>query len=454
MSRYPSYKLFKILLLVIISSIVFVGCTKKTTEPNPTIDCPEGYHPCDSEADTLTCCPNEIPTTMAQSHTPWPGLADTPWPMFMHDPQHSGRSEYSGPDLGEVEWAIPISRLGGNQIYTNPVIDPDGNIILSTRNISGGHGKLFSISPDSVINWYVDFGGDMDSSPLISADNHIYICHSNQNGWSKIYLVKLDLMGNIIWKQEFDLIHSNKIGDVFSPNISKDGNTVYICGFDSTLTAVSSNGNIDWRFPANSPTKGAPSISPDGQSIYFISTENELFSINPSGIKNWSIKFGMTYNKGHSCYPAIDSNGNLYLYLDGVMRSISPDGFIRWEDTSTFLWQDYHNGCSIGPDGGIYVTADRYICVYNYDGTLRWSKSNYRNQTKFTIDKEGNSYIGLRNFTTGDEINLYSYTPSGQERYTSVEGKFTIASQGCISSDNFLYIGSDAYITAAFFKIR
>lgn len=453
MNKIIHYKLLFLPINIIVFSLMFIGCPEPPAEPDPTIECPEGYHPCDSEADTLTCCPDEIPVTMTQTHVNWPGLADTPWPMFMHDPQHSGRSQYSGPALGEIEWAIPMTRLE-TEIFTNPVIDPDGNIILSTRHILYGNGKLFSIAPDSVINWQVDLGGHMDSSPLISADNHIYVCHSDEPGWSQIFLVKLDLMGNIIWEQEFDLINSNKIGGNFSPNISMDGNTIYICGFDSTLTAVSSNGNIQWRFPANSPTKGAPSISPDGQSIYFISIDNELFSIDNSGNKNWSIKFNMTYERGHSCYPAIDSDGNLYLYLDGVMRSISPHGYIRWEDKSTFLWQEYLNGCSIDPNGGIYVTAEMYICVYNYDGTLRWSRSNYRNQSKFTIDREGNSYIGLRNYTTDDNINLYSFSPSGTQRYAGVEGKFTIASQGCISSDNFMYIGSDSHITTAFFKIK
>ena len=444
-------------LFLLILVLLPFGCLEKTTEsdPDPTIECPEDYHPCDSEADTLTCCPDEIPATMPQTHTSWPGLADTPWPMFMHDPQHSGRSPYSGPALGEIEWAIPVARLGNTEIFTNPVIDPNGNIILSTRHIAGGNGKLFSISPDSVINWRVDLGGDMDSSPLISADNHIYVCHSGW-GWNGLYLVKLDLMGNIIWKLEFNLINRNNVGGNFSPNISKDGNTIYICGFDSTLTAIGSDGNIRWRFPANSTTKGAPSISPDGQSIYFISTNNELFSIDNSGNKNWSIKFPMTYNKGNSCYPAIDSDGNLYLYLDGVMRSISPDGYIRWEDQSTFFWQEYLNGCSIGPNGGIYVTAARYVSVYNYDGTLRWFMSNYRNQSKFTIDREGNSYIGLSDYNLPVEnyLNLYSFLPSGTQRYAGVKGLFTLASQSCISSDNFLYIGSDSHITAAFFKIR
>ena len=33
----------------------------------------------------------------SQVDIPWPSLADTPWPMFHHDPQSTGRSKYAGP---------------------------------------------------------------------------------------------------------------------------------------------------------------------------------------------------------------------------------------------------------------------------------------------------------------------------------------------------------------------
>ena len=31
-------------------------------------------------------------------------LADSAWPMFCHDAQHTGRSPYSGPEMPELKW--------------------------------------------------------------------------------------------------------------------------------------------------------------------------------------------------------------------------------------------------------------------------------------------------------------------------------------------------------------
>jgi len=55
---------------------------------------------------------------------PWPGLANSPWPMFLHDPQHTGRSPYRGPQEGKVEWLFDA----GIWVYSSPVIDLDGSI--------------------------------------------------------------------------------------------------------------------------------------------------------------------------------------------------------------------------------------------------------------------------------------------------------------------------------------
>ena len=259
------YKLFYFLTILVLS-LMFIGCPEKPTEPTPTIECPEDYHPCESEADTLTCCPDEIPGTITQTHVPWPGLADTPWPMYMHDPQHTGRSQYDGPELGEVEWAINIT----SEVFSNPVLDPNGNIIVSSRLDLGGHQKLQSITPEGTLNWEVEFGGHIDSSPLISADHHIYVCHSDQANSRTLYLVKLDLNGNIIWKYYLGEYLRGTRG-TFSPNISIDGNTIFVCGVDSSLIAINSNRNIAWKFSKSLETvTGEVSISPDGESIYVI----------------------------------------------------------------------------------------------------------------------------------------------------------------------------------------
>ena len=56
----------------------------------------------------LTGCSKEPTKTedtpSPQEHIPWPSLADSPWTMFHHDPQSTGRSQYVGPQIGNVKW--------------------------------------------------------------------------------------------------------------------------------------------------------------------------------------------------------------------------------------------------------------------------------------------------------------------------------------------------------------
>lgn len=467
MNNILHHKLLFLPINIIVFSLMFIGCPEPPTEPTPTIECPDGYHPCDSEADTLTCCPDEIPATITQTHAHWPGLADTPWPMYMHDPQHTGRSQYDGPELGKVEWALNIT----SEIFSNPVIDPNGNIIVSARLDLGGFQKLLSVTPEGTINWEVEFGGHIDSSPLISADNHIYVCHSEQSNSRNLYLVKLDLAGNIIWKYDLSEYHKGTKG-TFSPNISIDGKTIFISGADSSLFAINTNGNLKWKL-STSPEfyNGELSISPNGESIYLVTNENRLVSVDTSGVLNWSFYIGTPSSvgwNGHNYHetslsaPTIDSDGNIYTYSNLGMHSISPEGYLRWEYPMTNFSLDYNNGITIGPFGGIFMTSFPKIAVFNFDGSLRWEKS-YWNQNRFILDRQGNSYLGIfasREYTPDNSIiNFISFKPSGVIKYIirlGPEESYTpdIDSPGCIYNDNTYFVGSDPGSPILFFKIK
>ncbi len=459
------YLFILIVTLGLFNSSCKLFCTEEKTEP--TIECPEGYHPCDSDADTLTCCPDEIPATMTQTHAPWPGLADTPWPMYMHDPQHTGRSQYDGPELGEVEWAITETA----EVFSNPVIDPNGNILVSSRLDLGGHQKLQSITPDGAVNWTVEFGGHIDSSPLISADNHIYVCHSEQDGSRTLYLVKLDLNGNIIWKYDLGRINRWNKG-TFSPNISIDGETIYVCGIDSSLIAINSNGNIDWKFLKKQEViTGEVSISPDGESIYVITNRNNLISINTFGEEIWSVKLDTTqtwvYTMGDTTYtaiispPTIDTDGNIYLSSHTKMISISPHGFIRWKnEQGTFISPTLHSGVSIGPDGMIYTTSGSSVFAFYYNGYLAWNRQTGLLFAKLVIDKSGNLYLGTTRgigYITDDHTNFVSFDNMGLIRYAillNINHVPDIDSTPCISQTNIIYVGSDAGSPNGFFKLK
>ena len=56
-------------------------------------------------------------------------LADSPWPMFAHDPQHTGQSDYAGPQEGVLKWVFSFRTSVGTSPLT-PTIGGDGTIYV------------------------------------------------------------------------------------------------------------------------------------------------------------------------------------------------------------------------------------------------------------------------------------------------------------------------------------
>ena len=80
----------------------------------------------------------------------WSQVSDHPWPMYQHDPQHTGRSEYVGPQTTEANWISSI--VTDSPTYpgsAQPVIGVGGVIYLAVRdNQDASIGKLYAINPD------------------------------------------------------------------------------------------------------------------------------------------------------------------------------------------------------------------------------------------------------------------------------------------------------------------
>ncbi|MBU1626871.1 hypothetical protein KKB18_05830, partial [bacterium] len=97
-------------------------------------------------------------------------LADSPWPMFMHDPQHTGRSEYKGPDYPIIKWEFEAKSE-----YTPPpiVIGPDGTIYAISVSLIDS--IFYAINPDGTLKWQISMGNNCGSSaPIIGLDGTIY----------------------------------------------------------------------------------------------------------------------------------------------------------------------------------------------------------------------------------------------------------------------------------------
>jgi hypothetical protein len=139
-------------ILLLILSLSFTSC-KKTTS---------------TEVDGL----QSIPATRQQIELPWPGLAQSAWPMYLHDPQHTGRSSYRGPQEGKVKWVYDT----GGLIYSSPALAEDGTIYVSSFDHF-----LHALSPVGGLKWKVDMGDIAEATVAIGKDGTIYAGSADTN---------------------------------------------------------------------------------------------------------------------------------------------------------------------------------------------------------------------------------------------------------------------------------
>lgn len=145
-------------------------------------------------------------------------LGTTAWPMFRHDLQHTGRSEYSGPSTVNEKWNF----VTGNWVRSSPAIGPDGTIYVGSSD-----GNLYAINSDGILKWKYFVELPVESSPTISLNDMIYI------GADGLFV--FDKNGTLMSRFTTAAIIQS------SAAISVDG-TVYVGSDDKRIYALSSQG--------------------------------------------------------------------------------------------------------------------------------------------------------------------------------------------------------------------
>jgi outer membrane protein assembly factor BamB len=390
-----------------------------------------------------------VPENPDQQHyVEWPGLASTPWPMFMHDPQHTGRSMHKGPQTGAVQWQFDASE----SIYSSPVIDENGTIYVG----SDDH-YLYAISPDGSLKWKYLTADEIVASPLIAADGTIYAAHGSGTGAANGALLALDRSGNLKWKYELVGIPSQ-----CAPTISKDGKTVYISSGDMVghprkLYAINSDGSLRWTFGGKEGQDRldiySPAFSPDGTTMY-MPGYYKLFAVDTSGVQVWEFFTGSDVSS--SC---VDIAGNIYV-SGNKQCCIAPDGTEVWSRSVPNTNEPPMP--SIGWDGTVYICSGeagppsgQYIHAFRPDGSLKWMQCvGALSQGHPVSDVEGTVYVGACGHFAGwhgavlDSSSLYAINSDGTYKFRlvlrSADGSVPdISSTPAIGLGNKIYVGSD-----------
>ncbi len=342
-------------------------------------------------------------------------LANSPWPMFKHDLNHTGRSPYASKSLGGIKWSVDIGDYA-----STPVIGEDGTVYVvgSIKYGNYWHLKLYAIYPNGSIKWSSSelYGSMSFKSPALAGDGTVYV-----HGADKLYAFYPN--GTVKWS----------VGTVYSSYSSPaidDSGTIYIGDNLGRLFAISPDGSIKWAKDISyRGIHSSPAIGRDG-TIYVGTGDGAVYAINPDGSIKWSYSTGDQVLSS----PAIDENGIIYIGSnDGKLYVLYPNGNLKWKFSTG---GKVYSSPSIGSDGTIYFgSEDGKIYALYPNGTLKWSYSAGQIYwSSPTIDENGVIYIGSRDGM------LYAIYPNGTLKWRAIIGK-PIHTTPVIASDGTVYIG-------------
>ena len=329
------------------------------------------------------------------------------WWLFRHDPQHTGRSPFTGPNSPVEKWAFPT----GSAIYSSPAIAVDGTVYVGSDDY-----YLYAINANGTEKWAFLTWNKILSSPALATDGTIYV---GANYANLLYAINPD--GTPQWMFSTDAPINA------SPTIGADG-TIYV-GSGDYLYAVDPLGTPNWAFLAGAEITSSPALGTDG--TIYVGSGNQLYAVNADGSPKWVFTAGDLLQSS----PAIGADGTIYVGSnDDNLYAINPDGSKKWVYTTG---DQLVSSPALGTDGTIYVGSDDgNLYAINPDGTQKWtSLTGSAIQSSPALGADGTIYVG------SDDTNLYAFNPDGSQLWTFPTGD-QVQSSPVIGADGTVYIGS------------
>lgn len=338
------------------------------------------------------------------------------WPVFGHDPQHTGRSAYLGAQSNEHKWEYHLGRV----VPVSPAIGPDGTLFIAGNDPDEQGFKVYAFTSDGTVQWAFDAsdceGYCYPSTPAISSDGTIYVA-----AWNG-FLYSINDNGTLQWKARMPVYRGPPVS---SPTIASDG-TIYI-GASDALYAISPGGGIKWKYKTPSAVSSSPAIDLSGN-IYFAThfgiPTAYVYAVNPDGTLRWRYDPPEKERTWFKSSPAVDDKGTVYIAeyyssnnQEGLL-AIDQDGALKWKYV---IGSGTSSTPAISDDGTIYVAAggtdDQAVYAIGADGILEWTFQRGGILTVSSspaIGSDGTIYIG------SSDGYLYAITPDGGAIWTQI----------------------------------
>lgn len=392
-------------------------------------------------------------------------LANSAWPIFHGNAQHTGLSPYDTSHVdGTVKWIFET----GSSISSSPVIDEDGVIYFSADN-----GYLYAVKKDGELEWktklgtpythgyggYVGYSAFPSAGPTVDKDGNLYITTREQD------LVAVDPNGNVKWRFPLNITFDHW----GTPVIGDDG-TIYVNGSppdedfypvdgspyirnnppDGGLYAITPDGKEKWHYKVGYRMFNSPTLGKDG-TIYIAVmvgfNDTRLIALKKDGSVAWNLQF--PDKKSIESSPTVADNGVIYL---GSFDENQTGSGLFAVTKDKVLWhytigeKEVLSTPAIAKDGTIYVGSftgiDKFFAI-NPDGTEKWHYDVGGSvESSPAIGADGTIYFGITAKYQG-QSNFYAMNPDGTVKWKfSTKLHASIVSSPAIGSDGTVYVGA------------
>jgi len=253
----------------------------------------------------------------------------TPWPMFQHDPQHTGKSTGSGPSTSAVRanWEFK----GPSWIKNEPSIGPDGTVYIGLAR----HPLCALEGASGTQKWCTNIGGFVNQSSATIGNPFM---KTDAQGTRKVQTVYMGDRNNVFWAvdSEGDDLWSYKInldGDVRASAIigPEPTNTIYMmcgCTTRAVMHALAPDGTLKWFLNLPTSRDASPAAIQFGPHfrLYMVSNNAELVAIDDlgtSGVVAWTLPLATLSE--HSS-PTIGPDGTIYVGTEDGLFAVRDNG--------------------------------------------------------------------------------------------------------------------------------
>ncbi|MCX6356098.1 MAG: PQQ-binding-like beta-propeller repeat protein [Candidatus Aureabacteria bacterium] len=336
--------------------------------------------------------------------------ADSSWPMFQHDAQHTGRSLSTGPFIPALGWSYTFFQYVGS----SPVVDGNGGIYFR----SGGN-NILALTSAGNFHWSYSSGISSRSCAALGSDGNMYM------GSDDNCIYSLSSIGSLHWSYTTDeFVYA-------SPTLGSDG-VIYIGAYRNAFFAIDSKGSLNWSYLLEWVMDSSAAVGSGGE-IYVGTQNHSLHAFKSNGGMDWSYLAG-----DWVASPVVGGDGEIYASSgDNHLYALHNDGSFYWSYiTERDYWSDFESP-AVGIEGEVYATSDNgTLCAINSDGSLRWMYTTERPlRSGLALGGDGLVYFG------SDDNNIYAVGSDGMLHWSYETGGWCRFSPA-IGDNRRLYIGS------------